>query len=71
MFNFDMKTTENFACFIDEASGVSVFVDSFDNQEFEVRLGDILASEIIGKFIAADDNDLNKTLTKLVEGKLH
>jgi hypothetical protein len=66
-----MKTTENFACFIDEASGVSVFVDSFDNQEFEVRLGDILASEIIGKFIAADDNDLNKTLTKLVEGKLH
>lgn len=71
MFNFDMKTTQNFACFLDETSGVAVFVDSFDNQEFEVRLGDILDSKIIGKFFAANDHDLNDSLTKLVEGNLH
>ena len=71
MFHFDMKTTQNFACFIDEASGVAVFVDSFDNQEFEVRLGDVLASEFIGKFIADNDDALNSALQKLVSGKLH
>jgi hypothetical protein len=71
MFRFDMKTTQNFACFIDEASGISVFVDSFDNQEFEVRLGDVLISRVIGKFTAATDSALNSTLRKLVEGKVH
>lgn len=67
MFNFDMKTTQNFASFIDEASGVAVFVDSFDNEEFEVRLGDITHSYFIGKFIATDDMVLNTNLKKLVE----
>ena len=71
MFNFDMKITQNFACFVDEVSGIFVFVDSFDNQEFEVRLGDVLASEVIGKIIPANDHDLNNSLTKLVESKLH
>lgn len=71
MFHFDMKTTQNFACFIDEASGVSVFVDSFDNQEFEVRFGDVLSSEVIGKFVANNDAALNNALQKLVDGKLH
>ena len=71
MFNFDMKTTQNFASFIDEDSGTSVFVDSFDNQEFEVRLGNILDSKFIGKISATDDIQLNNTLTKLVEGNSH
>lgn len=71
MFNFNMKTTQNFAHFIDETSGISVFVDSFDNEEFEVRLGNMTASEYIGTFTAKDDEVLNINLQKLVTKKLH
>ena len=38
---FDMSITDNYASFIDRDSGVAVFVDSFYNQEFEVRIGTI------------------------------
>lgn len=65
MINFEMTTKENFASFIDPESGVMVFVDSFDNQEFDVRVGNLFDSKPVGVVNAADDKTLNEKLTEL------
>ncbi|MBF4366432.1 hypothetical protein [Vibrio anguillarum] len=65
MINFEMTTKENFASFIDPESGVMVFVDSFDNQEFDVRVGSLFESHPVGIIKAADDKTLNKKLSEL------
>lgn len=45
MIDFKMTTTENFASFVDAQTGVIVFVDSFDNIEFDVRDGDFIETK--------------------------
>jgi len=66
MFDFRMSVRENFASFRDEATGRHVFVDSFDNREFNVRMGTIDESRHLG-VIEADSNDvLNNKLRELV-----
>ena len=70
MINFKMTTKENFASFIDAETGVMVFVDSFDNQEFDVRIGSLLDSQPIGVVKATDDNTLNKKITDLYNKNL-
>jgi hypothetical protein len=62
---FDMSITDNYASFIDKDSGVAVFVDSFDNQEFEVRIGTINESELAGTIAAATTEELNTKLAAL------
>lgn len=62
---FDMSITDNYASFIDRDSGVAVFVDSFDNQEFEVRIGTINESELAGTIFAATTEELNTKLAAL------
>ncbi len=64
---FDMDISDNFASFIDNDTGVSVFVDSFDNKEFEVRIGTINESEPAGKFIAESTKELNTKLLEIFE----
>ena len=39
MFKFDMHIDQNYASFYNPESGYAVFVDSFDNEEFDVRVG--------------------------------
>lgn len=63
--NFDMSITDNYASFIDKGTGVAVFVDSFDNQEFEVRIGSIEESNLAGTIHAANSEELNKKLSQL------
>lgn len=63
--NFDMSITDNYASFIDKDSGVAVFVDSFDNQEFEVRIGTINESELAGSIFADTSEELNAKLAAL------
>jgi hypothetical protein len=63
--NFDMSITDNYASFIDKDSGVAVFVDSFDNQEFEVRIGTINESELAGSIFAETSEELNTKLAAL------
>ena len=63
--NFDMSITDNYASFIDKDTGVAVFVDSFDNQEFEVRIGSIEESNLAGTIHAANSEELNKKLSQL------
>ena len=62
---FDMSINVNYASFIDEKAGVAVFVDSFDNREFEVRIGTIDASKVAGNLVAASTEDLNRKLNDL------
>ena len=62
---FDMSIKDNYASFIDEITGRAVFVDSFDNQEFEVRIGTINESERAGIIIAVSTDDLNYQLKEL------
>jgi hypothetical protein len=62
---FNMSIEDNFASFIDESSGVAVFVDSFDNNEFEVRIGTIEDSESVGVIHATTSEELNKKLADL------
>ena len=62
---FDMNINDNFASFIDKDTGISVFVDSFDNKEFEVRIGTINESKPVGKIIASSTQELNKKLLEM------
>jgi hypothetical protein len=62
-----MKIEENYASFINEETGVAVFVDSFDNTEFEVRIGTISESEYAGVIQATTSEELNTKLNVLFE----
>ncbi|MDH6157079.1 hypothetical protein H4V96_001181 [Janthinobacterium sp. CG_23.4] len=62
-----MSTDENFASFRDGETGRFVFVDSFDNEEFNVRFGTLSESRELGVITAKSDEILNKKLQELVE----
>ncbi len=66
MFDFRMTVRENFASFRDSETGNVVYVDSFDNIEFNVRFGTIDATEDLGTIEAATDEALNAKLRDLV-----
>ncbi|KIP13079.1 hypothetical protein KY49_742 [Burkholderia sp. MSHR3999] len=66
MFDFRMSVRENFASFRDEATGRVVFVDSFDNHEFNVRLGTFDESTELGVIVADSSDALNSQLRELV-----
>ena len=70
---FDMEIEDNYASFIDKDSEVSVFVDSFDNEEFEVRIGTVSESKPAGSIKAKTSEDLNaqlEVLFKKYQGEL-
>ncbi|KVO22728.1 hypothetical protein [Burkholderia ubonensis] len=69
MFDFRMSLSENFASFRDEKTGKFVFVDSFDNHEFSVRMGTLRDSRLIGTVVAKSSEDLNAQLRELVAHK--
>lgn len=60
----DMSIDDNFASFTDD-DGVMVFIDSFDNKSFDVRIGTIDASEPVGTIIANSKSELNTGIKKL------
>ncbi len=66
MIHFDMAISDNFARFSDDQSGLMVFVDSFDNQQFEVRVGSLDQSRLLGTITASTDQELNSALTSLL-----
>ena len=55
-----MSNEDNLSSCIDEKTGLSIFVDSFDNHEFEVRIGSTDESASMGSITATSDNELNK-----------
>lgn len=66
MIHFDMAISDNFVCFSDDQSGLMVFVDSFDNQQFEVRVGSLDQSRPLGTITASTNQELNSALTSLL-----
>ncbi|MBW1215060.1 hypothetical protein KYI92_14920 [Pantoea allii] len=62
MFKFDMLVEQNYASFYDAESGKAVFVDSFDNEEFDVRVGTLRNSQYVTTVHACNDEELNKKL---------
>lgn len=67
MFDIQMTTKENFAHFSDKETGKSVFVDSFDNRDFEVRFGTAAKSKFLGTVTANTDQELTQKLNDLVK----
>lgn len=65
MISFNMTTKDNFASFTDPANNLSVFIDSFDNVEFNVRIGSLLSSDFIDTIKAENNFELNTKLDKL------
>ena len=65
--DINMSIKDNFSSYIDEKTGLSIFVDSFDNHEFEVRIGTTDESISMGTIKADSDAELNKNITELVK----
>lgn len=66
MFNFDMKIEENSASFKDSENNKYVFIDSFDNKEFNVRMGTLSESKEVGTVTAKTTEELNQKLYLLI-----
>ena len=64
-----MSVSQNFAIFYDGDD--VVLVDSFDNKHFDVSMGTITNSEIIGSVSAKSDTELNDALEKLINNIRH
>ncbi|WP_282130932.1 hypothetical protein [Pseudoalteromonas aliena] len=62
---FDMAITDNFASFYDEQEGSHIFIDSFDNEKFEMRIGSLDNSKSVGSVIVFNDDELNIKLLAL------
>lgn len=67
MPTYSMSVNENYASFTDQDTGKTVFVDSFDNHEFEVRYGTIEESASLGRIQAGSDAELNRKLQELLQ----
>ena len=67
MINFNMNKNENFASFKDDKTGLFVFVDSYDNNDFDVRIGSLEDSKLITTIHALDAKDLNEKLTTIYQ----
>ena len=61
---FDMDIKDNFASFKDE-DGVVVLIDSFDNVDFEVRIGTMADSQLVGTVKATTSSEINQGIFDL------
>lgn len=71
MINIDMTIDQNYAKFTDPESGLTLFVDSFDNIDFNVRIGTIEESKDVGKIIALTNKDLQSKLTSIFQEQIN
>lgn len=69
--NFDMRMNQNHSSFFDHETKEFLFVDTFDNFNYEVFMGTLSKSKLIGKFTATTEKDLNDNINKLyLENKI-
>lgn len=66
MTNNYMTIKDNFASFMHPLIGKRVYVDSFDNIHFNVRIGTVEESVPLGTVVAYSDEQLNEELEKLL-----
>ncbi|SBS33527.1 hypothetical protein MSP8887_03861 [Marinomonas spartinae] len=62
---FDMSREDNFASFFDAEKEKHIFVESFDNETFEVLIGTVEDSASVGSFVASNDEELNSKIMEL------
>ncbi|MGO3343825.1 MAG: hypothetical protein ACTIM4_00710 [Marinomonas sp.] len=62
---FNMSINENFAKFTDEENDVTVFIDSFDNENFDIRIGSLTDSVSVALITATSDEELNLKLMEV------
>ncbi len=65
MTKFDMDINHNFASF--KINNKTMFIESFDNLNFEVRVGTIESSKHLSNITAKTSAELNTKLKKLSE----
>lgn len=70
MFKFDMKIDQNYASFYNHDNGMALFVDSFDNIEFDVRVGTLRDSRHVATVQAYSNDELNSKLQEICEKHL-
>lgn len=61
---FDMKKEQHFASFYDEGNKIFIAIDSFDNKEFNLRIGTLSKTEFKCSFFAENDKILNQKIEK-------
>lgn len=59
---FDMKIEQHFASFLDEKDKIFIVIDSFDNKEFNLRIGTLSKTDFKCSFLAENDNQLNSII---------
>lgn len=62
MLNFNMQLKQNYAFFFDESNDKCVIVDTFDNQEFDVRVGTLTDTRHVATVHAESDEELNQKI---------
>lgn len=65
MFKFNMDINQNFASF--KSHQKMIFVESFDNLNFEVRAGTSESSSPLGHIQASTSDELNTKLEELAK----
>ncbi|CNH72662.1 TPA: hypothetical protein ACV1O4_002945 [Yersinia enterocolitica] len=68
--NFDMQVTQNCASFYNPTTRLFVVVDSFDNREFDVRVGSLSKTELVGTVCASNSVELNEKLAEMTASYL-
>ena len=69
--NFNMRMEETVVSFVDEASGVSVFVNSDDNVAFLVRIGTEMDTQPAGVIVPTTHEELNEKLNEIWDAYKH
>lgn len=68
MFNFDMSGKENFAFFKSDETKNVIFVETFDLENYEVRVGTLSKSTPLINFNIKNENiNLNDKLNEIVD----
>lgn len=65
--NLNMSVEDNFSSYVDDKTGLAIFVESFDNHFFEVRMGSVVETVSMGSITAKNNEELNKGVLELVE----
>lgn len=63
--NFDMRMNQNHSSFFNKETKEFLFVDTFDHFNYEVFMGTLSQTKLIGKFTANNEKDLNDNIKKL------
>jgi hypothetical protein len=65
MYSFNIK--DNFASFYDIVIMQKIFVQSFDGEQFDIRIGSSSSSESLGSIFCSCSEELNEKIEILID----